>query len=277
MKKGLSLALVTILILGLSGCGNSTKKQAVEQGDLAFESRDYDGALASYEVALNEDIKDEEVREKYDIIKKYQRAEEYLENENIESAEKVLKEIGSKANKYPIGEDIDDLKDEIKDLKKTTAEEEKRDQEKIEQEKADREKAELEKEDQLKQDQKAQTASTQQAKSTNISRRGEYLQKIQYTENSVNDIYNNSYEPDATVQAYQVWDNLLNEIWGVLKQQLPKGEMDSLRKVQRQWIKDKEATEKSIYDNGGSTSSAVGNSAAITEQRCRELVNIYMN
>lgn len=272
MRKGLSLVLTVILILGLTGCGNSTKKQAVEQGDLALASRDYDGALASYEIALNEDIKDEEVREIYDIIKKYKRAEEYLEDDNIESAEKVLKEIGSKANKYPIGEDIDDLKDEIKDLKKSIAEEERNEQEKIEQEKADQEKAELEKQEQANKNQQKT-----QAKSASGSRRGEYLQKIQNTESRAYDIYNNSYEPDATVQVYQVWDNLLNEIWGVLKQQLPKNEMDSLRKVQRQWIKDKEATEKSIYNNGGNTAAAVGNSAVVTEQRCRELVNIYMH
>ncbi|RYG72419.1 DUF1311 domain-containing protein [Lentibacillus lipolyticus] len=36
--------------------------------------------------------------------------------------------------------------------------------------------------------------------------------------------------------SYDVWDGLLNEVYGSLKKQLPAEEMDQLRKQQRKWL-----------------------------------------
>ncbi|WP_226666231.1 lysozyme inhibitor LprI family protein [Metabacillus litoralis] len=77
-----------------------------------------------------------------------------------------------------------------------------------------------------------------------------------------------------------MWDQLLNEIYGALKEQLPAEELEQLKEEQRNWIKnrDERALEASLKYKGGTQEhleySAV--SANITEERCYELVEDYM-
>ncbi|WP_240050779.1 lysozyme inhibitor LprI family protein [Metabacillus litoralis] len=79
---------------------------------------------------------------------------------------------------------------------------------------------------------------------------------------------------------WEIWDKLLNEIYGALKEQLSAEEMDQLKEEQRNWIKnrDERALEASLKYKGGTQEhleySAV--SANITEERCYELVEDYM-
>ncbi len=79
---------------------------------------------------------------------------------------------------------------------------------------------------------------------------------------------------------WDLWDALLNEVYGVLNEQLPTDEMDQLRQEQRDWIKfrDDTALEASHKFKGGTQEhleySAV--SANLTEERCYELVEDYM-
>ncbi|MCC3358820.1 lysozyme inhibitor LprI family protein [Bacillus sp. REN16] len=79
---------------------------------------------------------------------------------------------------------------------------------------------------------------------------------------------------------WDLWDALLNELYGVLNEQLPADEMEQLRQEQRDWIKfrDDTALEASHKFKGGTQEhleySAV--SANLTEERCYELVEGYM-
>jgi uncharacterized protein YecT (DUF1311 family) len=80
--------------------------------------------------------------------------------------------------------------------------------------------------------------------------------------------------------AYDRLDGLLNEIYGVLKKQLPVDVMDELRKEQREWLdyRDKSAKEASLKYEGGTMEQyeyvTVENN--LTEERCFELVEDYM-
>ena len=73
---------------------------------------------------------------------------------------------------------------------------------------------------------------------------------------------------------------MLNEIYGVLKEQLTQEAMDQLRKEQREWIAERDATAKkaSLKYEGGTMEQleyvAVVNN--LTEERCFELVEDYM-
>ncbi|WP_281526479.1 lysozyme inhibitor LprI family protein [Intestinibacter bartlettii] len=81
-------------------------------------------------------------------------------------------------------------------------------------------------------------------------------------------------------EALELWDDALNEIYGVLKTQLSTSEMDALRTKQRAWIKYRNNTaesEAAEFGNGTMADLAyVSTTASLTKERCYELVNIYM-
>ncbi|ADU29526.1 lysozyme inhibitor LprI family protein [Evansella cellulosilytica] len=79
---------------------------------------------------------------------------------------------------------------------------------------------------------------------------------------------------------WDIWDQLLNEIYGVIQEQLTVEEMDQLREKQRSWIKyrDDRALEASEIYKGGTQEHLeyVSVLANLTEERCYELVEGYM-
>jgi len=79
---------------------------------------------------------------------------------------------------------------------------------------------------------------------------------------------------------YKKWDQKLNEIYGVLNEQLDSEQMDQLREEQRNWIKyrDETAKESSLKYEGGSTETLeyVATQASLTRERCYALVARYM-
>jgi uncharacterized protein YecT (DUF1311 family) len=72
----------------------------------------------------------------------------------------------------------------------------------------------------------------------------------------------------------------LNKIYGVLKEQLSKEQMEKLREEQRNWInhRDEAAKKSSLKYKGGSTESLeyVATQASLTRERCFKLVAKYM-
>ncbi|WP_102275607.1 lysozyme inhibitor LprI family protein [Cytobacillus massiliigabonensis] len=79
---------------------------------------------------------------------------------------------------------------------------------------------------------------------------------------------------------FDVWDALLNEIYGVLKEELTPEKMDQLRTEQRNWItyRDDSAKEASLKFQGGTMEHLeyVAVLANLTEERCYEIVEDYM-
>ncbi|KGR77112.1 lysozyme inhibitor LprI family protein [Ureibacillus sinduriensis] len=124
------------------------------------------------------------------------------------------------------------------------------------------------------------------ATNTETSLKEEYLKKLNEAKKETDEMRNNPAD-DSTYalkavegEIYEVWDGLLNEIYGVLKQQLPSEEMNKLRDAQRKWIdyRDKTALEASLKYKGGTMEhleyTVVLNN--LTEERCFELVEHYM-
>lgn len=111
-----------------------------------------------------------------------------------------------------------------------------------------------------------------------------YLKKLNDTKAKVDNIIIVDSTPPSLIQAEwernELWDNLLNEIYGVLKSQLTAGEMDQLRIKQREWItyRDHKADEAAIMLQGGTAENLVyvGELANQTEIRCNTLVNDYI-
>ncbi|WP_077617504.1 lysozyme inhibitor LprI family protein [Bacillus sinesaloumensis] len=117
-----------------------------------------------------------------------------------------------------------------------------------------------------------------------VDKKDEYLTKL----NDAKKILDEMEGSDSSTYAlkkveddrYEAWDELLNEVYGVLQEQLPTEKKEQLRTEQRNWIKfrDDSALEASLKYKGGTQEhleySAV--SAALTEDRCFELVEEYM-
>lgn len=85
---------------------------------------------------------------------------------------------------------------------------------------------------------------------------------------------------DQEADRYKKWDEALNEIYGVLEEQLGAEDMDKLREDQRNWVKERDevAKEASLKYEGGTTESLeyVATQATLTKERSYELVANYM-
>ena len=114
----------------------------------------------------------------------------------------------------------------------------------------------------------------------------EYLKKLNDTKKETEEIRKNS-EGEITYalkkiegDRFDIWDGLLNEVYGVLKKQLSSEEVDQLRKEQREWIdyRDDTAYEASMKYKGGTMEQLeyVSVENNLTEERCFELVEDYM-
>ncbi|WP_223702141.1 lysozyme inhibitor LprI family protein [Sutcliffiella deserti] len=119
---------------------------------------------------------------------------------------------------------------------------------------------------------------------TEDSLKEEYLEKL-------NDAKKETEELEATDTStyalkkvendrWEIWDRLLNEIYGVLQEQLSPEEMEQLREEQREWLqyRDDTALEASLEYKGGTQEHLeyVAVLANLTEERCYELVDNYM-
>ena len=75
---------------------------------------------------------------------------------------------------------------------------------------------------------------------------------------------------------YEAWDEALNTVWGILKEVLPKEDMEALTREELQWIRDKEAAaEKAVLDAGGS-SMAISAYGATAEQWTKDRLEILI-
>lgn len=119
---------------------------------------------------------------------------------------------------------------------------------------------------------------------TNSILKQEYLKKLNITKNKVEELEASDSSTFALKKVendrWEIWDELLNEIYGVLKEQLPPDEMERLREEQRNWInyRDDSALAASQEYKGGTQEHLeyVSVLANLTEERCYELVNNYM-
>ena len=116
------------------------------------------------------------------------------------------------------------------------------------------------------------------------SKKEEYLQKLNTTKQATEELEASDSSTFALKKVendrWEMWDELLNEVYGVLKEQLTTEEMDQLKKEQRNWIKYRDDTslEASLKYKGGTQEHLeyVAVLANLTEERCYELVGNYM-
>jgi uncharacterized protein YecT (DUF1311 family)/outer membrane murein-binding lipoprotein Lpp len=122
------------------------------------------------------------------------------------------------------------------------------------------------------------------ANNTDGSLKEEYLKKLTIAKKETEELEATDSSTYALKEVenkrWEIWDQLLNAIYGALKVQLSQEEMELLREEQRNWIKsrDERALEASNEYKGGTQEQLeyVAVLANLTEERCNELVEKYM-
>ncbi|GIM29366.1 hypothetical protein CPJCM30710_20320 [Clostridium polyendosporum] len=120
MKKYLSILIFCIVIF--TGCSSRLADKAIEQGKLELSNKEYDKAVASFQLALDEDSNNKEAKELKDIIDGYLKAKKAYDNNNLDESKKLVEGINEKYMNLSIKDDIDKLKADIKDAQQTIAE-----------------------------------------------------------------------------------------------------------------------------------------------------------
>ncbi|MGO4888810.1 lysozyme inhibitor LprI family protein [Anaerobacillus sp. MEB173] len=312
MKKIVCFLIVVIL---LSGCGNSTYDKAMEEAKLAIASAEFDKGEGFLELALSEKPNDESATVILEQIKRMNtilidlengdwegviaKANELIQDPSLNSTIKkqVERDLNlAKENKEKesmITERLDTIEKLIDDGNFAEAEvlltelsqddsfntfskEISQSQQRIEEEKKKKEAEELE----------AQKIAEAEAKKKAASQKNKYLQKLAEIEKGLSDLdylYKNGVTielTEAESKRYERWDDALNEIYGVLKQQMPGSEFEKLRNEQRNWIsyRDQKAEEDAAEFEGGTFARVqyLSTLATLTEKRCYELVEGYM-
>lgn len=122
MKKAAVIACIIAPLLLLSACGgNDLAEQAANQGMLSLASGDYRTALKSMKLAVNKGCKDNEIINTADALEKYINAKQYMENGEVENADHELSLITIDYSEYMIAEDINTLRETIKNITENSA------------------------------------------------------------------------------------------------------------------------------------------------------------
>ncbi|MFZ3577613.1 lysozyme inhibitor LprI family protein [Virgibacillus sp. DJP39] len=118
------------------------------------------------------------------------------------------------------------------------------------------------------------------------SNKQEFIKKLNDIEKGLSDLkhlYKSGTTVDMLSALYEThtrWDDVLNEIYGVLKKQLTPNEMSELKQEQLKWIKHRDETAKnnSLEFQGGTMAEVllIDTKAQLTKERSYELVNLYM-
>lgn len=110
MKKIILFIISVVMLVSLIGCTSSTAKKAVEQGKLAMANKEYDKAIASFQLAIDEGMKDEDIINLTKIIDNYRKADNSFKDGQYDSSKKYLDSIKEDYSKYIIKDDIEKLK-----------------------------------------------------------------------------------------------------------------------------------------------------------------------
>ena len=93
MKKLLILFLTICLAISLTACTSGAAQDAIDQGDLAIASGDYETALNSYKLAIEKGADDEATLEMCDILELYITIEDAISTENYHIASALANKL----------------------------------------------------------------------------------------------------------------------------------------------------------------------------------------
>ena len=258
MKRKVLIVIILVGMISFVGCSNNMVEKSIEKAKISIQAKDYDKAIVSLEMALEEDEENSEANIMYQIVSGYREAKKDIQENKFKEANRILMLLNQEYLNYSIKDDIDKLKQQVNK--------------------------------QLKNEEKENVTINESKVDTNKQFKGtkeKYLKKLDSLESELEGI--NYYNDDAYTTPQMVeaqgkvlkrWDDLLNEIYSLLKVQLSKSEMNDLENKEVNWIKYRDMTADNaaaVYEGGSfARVERVAVLANLTKERCYELVNIYM-
>lgn len=113
-KKILSFIMASILSIVLIGCENTLANKSLESAKTFIENKEYDKALVSLEMALDEEPENGEANKLYRVLEKYIESKNLVDNNQFHEAEEIINKLDSSLFAgLSIEEDINNLKDII--------------------------------------------------------------------------------------------------------------------------------------------------------------------
>lgn len=291
-KKYISIIIAAIVVIGV-GVGffvykNNSQNKGIEKANELIKEREYDKALASFELVLDDNSKNQDAVKGKEMLEDYMNANKKFNDGDLEESKKLLSNMPSEYSNYKeLKEDVDSLKDKINKSMDDNKEIDKsidnirdlinrneynkakkaidslqnknldENQKKTLEDLKGRVDSELEKSDENSSSSNKENSNTSNTNTSSTSKSDMALARIKYL-NRLNDIQNqiDSMEPgDTTAEmnenadaAYKAWDGALNDIYQYLKANLPSDEFKPLEKEEIQWIKQKEENAKQAAD-----------------------------
>ncbi|MBQ0140978.1 MAG: DUF1311 domain-containing protein [Kurthia sp.] len=277
MKFKLGYLVLTGILL--AGCGNETTQpeqsstftKATEQAKLALADGNTDKALASFELALEEDTTDEKTKNYVKQLQKVVTIEDFIHEKKYKKAISHAKVLLEDEDLLPSVENI--TQDLLASAEKSVTAQSKKTKENVEKTTSTQ---------QTTTQKTQQTAPTKQDNMYAIHMNQAQLIETNYVEPAyaIDGEAMDSFTPmlNAFNASYAQWDKLLNDIYGTLKSRLSANEFESLRSVQRNWIKQRDSYAQAAFNNPGDYAAEIAKAQSLsnsTSSRCYELLYQY--
>lgn len=246
-----------------------------EASELAETMLNHDAIFSSLQEKIEEETPtiEEELEQEEQLASELKTIEDLIQDENVEEASAQLSEIESSIKSEDQQDQLDELSGDLEEVEKRIAEKEQEIDE-AEQQIAEKEQQEkeLEVEKQRLEEQAAASTSLQET----------YLQKAAVLDAEIIEeatrLELQDLVPEFYGQYYTDWDELLNEVWGVLGDTMSSSEFETLKAEQNEWIQMKEQTvEEMPKDSALEREQGMGYLAFETQDRTYYLIENYMD
>lgn len=287
-KKYISVIIAIIVVIAIGGgffvYQNNTKNKGIEKANKLIKEREYDKALASFELVLDDYPNNQDAKKGKEMLEDYMNANKNFDDRNLEDANRLISDMPNEYSNYKeLKEDVDSLKDKIskeinnnkniyKDIdnirdliKKDKYTEAKKALESLQNKSLDESQkktledlkgridSELKKVDERYNSSNKNDNNSSTNSNLNTSKSDIALARIKYL-NRLSDIQNqlDSMNPGETTlemlrnadETYKAWDGALNDIYQYLKENLPSDKFKVLQQDEIRWIKQKEENAK---------------------------------
>lgn len=194
---------------------------------------------------INEGLEKEE-----QVAATLKEAEEQIDNEELEEASSTLSELENEIESEAFASELEDLQKQLEAANERVAKQEQQAKEAeervVEREQQDKEAAAEQKRQEEEAKQRAETEPEKNDTASSSGVKQTYLAKANELDNQmqrdIDDPNIQDWIGGFYFDYYREWDELLNEVWGAVKDTLPEAEFNVLLEEQREWIQVKEQT-----------------------------------
>lgn len=223
-----------------------------------------------------------EIEKEEQTEEELQEIKELISKDDVEKARTRLSDLKDKLTTDAYDTEIKDLQNRLTAAEERIADAEQQEREQESQAEKDRVKEEAIQSGVEKARQQTAVTTPKLPEKETSSLKYEYMAKAEDLHNKIigkaHELYEHDIEPGFTGQYYGDWDNLLNEVWGVLKDTLPANEFETLKAEQNDWIQMKEQNFADMPDGtAAERGTGMDYLTAETRDRLFYLIENYLN